>query len=286
MGFETCAARLRTSLVAALLQPTMSALATAHPLKEHNHRLFIPVTINGVEAEALLDSAAEMTFVDPALAQRLGLKAQGSETAQGSGGAVRVQFADGVNVAAAGVSLANLTVALLDMRDLSKRLGENDLRIILGREFFDAARVRIDIGAGVLEKIDPAVEPRGVKLLLTSERGIESVPCRIEGVATQADIDLGNGSEVLVGRAFAQANGLLASARITGRKTGSGIGGAVDRDLVTLSRLEIAGVEFADVPAAIDPQPTAGAVNVGTSILRRFVLVIDYGGHAAWFEPK
>ena len=48
MGFETCAARLRPSLVAALLLPTMSALATAHPLKEHNNRLFIPVTINGV----------------------------------------------------------------------------------------------------------------------------------------------------------------------------------------------------------------------------------------------
>jgi predicted aspartyl protease len=261
-------------------------LAAAHPLKEHNNRLFIPVTINGVKAEALLDSAAEMTFVDPRFAQELGLVAKGSETAQGSGGATRVQFADGVKIEAAGVKLANLTVALLDMADLSKRLAENDLRIILGREFFDAARVRIDIAGARIETLDPSERPRGVKLALTSARGIESVPCRIEGVETHADIDLGNGSDVLIGRAFAQANGLLDPARITGRKTGGGIGGTVDRDMVTLAIIEIAGVKFTNVPAAIDPQTTAGPVNVGTSILRRFVLVIDYGGHAAWFEPR
>lgn len=271
-------------LVALLL--FVSRGAAAHPLQEHNHRIFIPVTINGVAAEALLDSAAEMSFVDPGFARKLGLEARGSETAKGSGGNAQVQFADGVNIEAAGVKLANLTVALLDMEALSRRLGEADLRIILGREFFDAARVRIDIAGGRLDTLGPSEEPRGVKLALTSARGIESVPCRVEGVETDADIDLGNGSDVLVGRAFAQAHGLLAPARIIGRKTGGGIGGSVERELVTLSSLEIAGVTFKDVAAAIDPQPTAGPVNVGTSILRHFVLVIDYGGRAAWFEPR
>lgn len=264
----------------------LSPLLAAHPLEEHNHRLFIPVTINGVDARALLDSAAEMTLVDPGVAHRLGLEPKGGDTVQGSGGASPVRFADGVTIEAAGVTLENLTVALLDMRDLSARLGEDDLRIILGREFFDAARVRVDIAGGTLEKLAPADEPRGVKLALTSARGIESVPCRIEGVDTDADLDLGNGSDVLVGREFARAHGLLAPGRITGRKSGGGIGGKVDREQVTLSTLEIAGVTFKDVPASIDPQPTAGPVNVGTSILRHFVLVIDYGGHAAWFEPR
>lgn len=277
---------MRKQTFRALLLLAMTAAAAAHPLKEHNHRLFIPVTINGVAAEALLDSAAEMTFVDPGFARRLSLKAEGSETAKGSGGPAKVQFASGVNIEAAGVRLDDLTVALLDMRDLAKRLGEDDLRIILGREFFDAARVRIDIAGGRIEKLDASAEPRGVKLPLTSARGIESVPCTVEGIATQADIDIGNGSDVLVGRDFARANGLLAPGRVTGRKTGGGIGGAVDRDLVTLTSLEIAGVKFENVVGAIDPQPTAGPINVGTSILRRFELVIDFGGRAIWFVPK
>ena len=274
------------SFLRALPLLVSSTVALAHPLKEHNHRLFIPVTINGVMAEALLDSAAEMTFVDPAFARQLSLKPEGSETAQGSGGAQQVRFASGVNIEAADVKLPNLTVALLDMRDLAKRLGERNLRIILGREFFDAARVRVDIAGGRIEKLDATDEPRGVKLALTSARGIESVPCTVEGVATQADLDLGNGSDVMIGQTFAQVNGLLAPGRITGHKTGGGIGGAVERQLVTLSSLELAGVKFEHVAAAIDSQPTAGPLNVGTSILRRFVLVIDYGAHAAWFEPK
>ena len=33
-------------------------------------------------------------------------------------------------------------------------------------------------------------------------------------------------------------------------------------------------------------QPTAGEVNVGTRILREFVLTIDFPGHAVWFKPN
>jgi hypothetical protein len=259
--------------------------ATSNVLKIHNNRLFVPVTVNGVQTEALLDSAAEMTFMDPKLAAELRLKPEGSETAKGSGGETQVQFAKHVNIEAAGVQLRDMTVALLDMTDLSKRLIDSDLRIVLGREFFDAGRVRIDIANGMIHKVDSKVEPAGTKLPLTPHRGIESLPCRVEGVDAAADIDLGNGSEVLIGAAFAEKNGLLKPSRVVERKEGGGIGGAVTRDIVVLASLEVAGVKFENVRAAIDLQPTAGAVNIGTSILRRFVLVIDYPGRAVWFEP-
>src|SRR5262249_30384876 len=134
-------------------------------------------------------------------------------------------------------------------------------------------------------KVDPAIEPMGVRLPLVSARGIESFPCTVEGVATRADIDLGNGNEVLIGRAFAEAHGLLAPERIVERKSGGGIGGSVDRDIVVLKSLEIAGTRIENVRAAIDPQPTAGEVNVGTSVLRQFDLVIDFPGHAVWVRP-
>jgi predicted aspartyl protease len=280
---------MRRLLVAFALASTLSAAlsaAQAAPLQVHGNRLFVDVTINGVQAEALLDSGAEMTFVDPRLAARLELSPEGSETAKGSGGDTQVQFAKGVSIEAAGVRLTNLTVALLDMTDLSKRLIAKDLQIILGREFFDAGRVRIDIEGGTIEKVDSAQEPAGTRLTLLSARGIESFPCIVEGTETRADIDLGNGSEVLIGRAFADAHGLLAPGRVVDRKSGGGIGGKVDRDIVVLKSLEIAGTRFENVRAAIDPQPTAGEVNVGTSILRRFVLVIDFPAHAVWLQER
>jgi predicted aspartyl protease len=264
---------------------TSAHAATSDVLKVHNNRLFVPVTVNGMQTEALLDSAAEMTFMDPQLAAELKLKPEGSETAKGSGGETKVQFAKHVNIEAAGVKLSDMTVVLLDMTDLSKRLIDSDLRIVLGREFFDAGRVRIDIAGGTIRRVDSGVEPAGTKLPLTSHRGIESLPCKVEGVDTEADIDLGNGSEVLIGKAFAEENGLLKPGRVVEHKEGGGIGGAVMRYIVVLSSLEVAGVKFENVRAAIDPQSTAGAVNIGTNILRRFVLVIDYPGRAVWFEP-
>ena len=174
-----------------------------------------------------------------------------------------MQFAKGVNIEAAGVKLANLTVALLDMTDLSKRVVAKDLKIILGHEFFDAGRVRVDIEGGTIRKADVADDLQGTRLPLLSARGIESFPCTVEGTSTRADIDLGNGNEVLIGRAFAEAHGLLAPGRIVSRKSGGGIGGVVDRDIVILKSLEIAGTRFENVSAAIDPQPSAGEVNIG-----------------------
>lgn len=206
--------------------------------------------------------------------------------AKGSGGDTQVQFAKGVNIEAAGVRLTHMTVALLDMTDLSKRLVGTQLQLILGREFFDAARVQIDIAGGAIRKVDSAVEPVGIKLPLTSHRGIESLPCRVEGIEAEADIDLGNGSEVLIGKAFAEKLGLLKPERIVEHKQGGGIGGAVVRDIVLLSSLEVAGVKFENVRAAIDPQDSAGEVNIGTNILQRFVLVIDFSDHAVWLKAN
>ena len=270
----------------ALMALAACSLAQAASLELHANRLFVPVTINGVKAEALLDSAAEMTFIDTKLAARLKLVPEGSETAKGSGGTTEVQFAKGVHIQAAGVKLQDLTVALLDMTDLSKRVVQKDLQIILGREFFDAGRVRIDIEGRTIERVDTTKEPEGTRLPLVSARGIESVACTVEGVATRADIDLGNGNEVLIGRAFAEAHGLLAPDRVVERKSGGGIGGSVDRDIVVLKSLEIAGTRIENVRAAIDPQSSAGEVNVGTSVLRQFDLVIDYPAHAVWVRKR
>jgi Aspartyl protease len=277
--------RVLTPIALMAVALTTATSACADALKVHSNRLFLPVLINGVEAEALLDSAAEMTFVDPGLAARVGLKPEGDATAKGSGGHTQVQFATGVNIEAAGVKLTNMKVALLDMKDLSK-LVDTQLRIILGREFFDAARVEIDITGGTIRTLDRSVEPKGVKLPLTTARGIEHVPCKVEGIETHADIDLGNGSDVLIGAAFAEKHGLLKPERIVERKEGGGIGGSLTRDIIVLSSLELAGVKFENVRAAVDRGDSAGELNVDTKILRRFVLVIDYSDRAIWFRAR
>jgi len=101
------------------------------------------------------------------------------------------------------------------------------------------------------------------------------VPHRRRGDAAQTSIS-GNGSEVLIGRDFAGKHVMLAPTRIVAQQSGGGIGGPVKREIVVLSSLVIAGAEFQDVRAAIDPERPPGRRQHRTSILRRFALVIDF----------
>ena len=103
----------------------------------------------------------------------------------------------------------------------------------------------------------------------------------------QTVLDTGNGSEVLVGRAYARRIGLLAPGRIVERSQGGGLGGARTRDIVILSAPSLSpAAPSRNVRAAIDPGETASDLNIGTSILRHFILTTDFAGHQVWLEPR
>jgi len=262
------------------------APAPAETLEMTNNRLFLTVTVNGERTMALLDSGAEMTILDDDFAERLGLEAVGSATAHGSGAeTMRARFAENVAVEAAGVAFAT-RVGILDLGEVSRRLLGRDVTMLLGRDLFDRARLRIDILRGTIE-IAGAAPPPGVRLPLSSHRGIPAIPASIEGEApVQAVFDLGNGSGVMVGQAYAERIGLAAPERIVERRAGGGLGGARERDIVVLRNLVVAGREYRDVRAAIDPGETASDLNIGTSILRDFIITTDFAGGAIWLEPR
>jgi hypothetical protein len=251
-------------------------------------RVFIPVRLNGLETrDALLDSGAELSLVDQAFAQQAGLVTAGTETARGTGGEEEVTFAQGVTIEAAGIRLEDRPVAVLDLSDIATRLVGSPLTMIVGRELFDAARLAIDIESGSIAPVGRDAVPAGRRLDMQTHAGLQTIPLSVEGgEPVQADFDLGNGNEVLIGAAYAARAGLLAPDRIVGQKSGGGIGGEVDRDLVVLAELELAGVSFRDVPAAIDRTENAGDVNVGVRILRNFVITVDFAENAVWLEPR
>ena len=273
-------------LVLAAAGLLLGAPAAAEPLELFNGRLFVEATLNGEPVRALLDSGAEMTVLDDDYAAARGLAAEGSATGRGSGAETfEARFVRGATIAAAGVTLADRTVAVFDLDEVARRLVGRDLDMVLGRDLFDAARLRIDIEGGTIAVC--ADEPRGARLPVTDRRGIPTVPVSIEGEPpVQADFDLGNGSGVMVGRAYAARLGLTAPERIVGRASGGGLGGAVERDRVVLRSLVVAGREYRDVPAAIDPAEDAVDLNIGTSILRDFVITTDFAEGAVWLEPR
>lgn len=259
----------------------------AESLRVSGNRLFIPVEINGVAVEGLLDSAAEVTLVDVGFAERLGLSATGRETARGTGGTAEARFAEHVRIHGAGVSLDDRTIAIIDLSDISARLVGEPVQVIVGRELFDSGRFFLDIENRAFRLLGAGEEATGMRLTLRDHKGIKQLPMIIEGVPdVLADFDLGNGSEMLVGRQYAAERGLLGGERVIGSKEGGGIGGALSRTLVVLGSIELAGVEFREVVAAVDPTEDAPAANVGVSILRNFVMTIDFPANAVWLDPR
>lgn len=282
----TLSARALAALILAFHGIAASATdGAAVALTVRANRLFLPIEVNGRRTQALLDSAAESSLMDPAFARELDVKVSGQATARGSGGQQQAQFAR-VSVRAASVTMKDLTIAVVDLRDISRRLVGSQVKFILGRELFDAARLRIDIDGGSLQVVSRAAPVGGVALALTDHAGIESIPVRVEGIAAAADVDLGNGSDVLIGKAFAERNALLTPGRIIGTRSGGGIGGQTDRQVLRLASLEVAGSTFNDVEAAVDAMDNAGDLNLGVRILRRFVVVTDFAQHRIWLEPR
>ena len=259
----------------------VAASASAEPLQVYNGRLFITAKVNDVATEALLDSGAEASIFDPTLAAKAKFAAGTPQVMKGSSGSQAAHIVEGVTIRALGVEIHPEAVVVMDMSDLSGRLIKRPTQAIVGRELFDSARLQIDLKGGHISAVSKSRTPRGAKLPLTPHAGIEAIPVKANGVAAQAEFDLGNGSDVMISRDLVKKLGL----KILGKRTGGGIGGAIERDYVLLPTLEVAGRRFRNLHANIDDQPSHNDMNVGTSILKNFLITTDFKDRTVWLAP-
>ena len=267
---------------AAMILVCLASAADAEHFTLANHRLFIRAQVNGVRTEALLDSAAEESIVDPAFAATAHLPLGEAITIKGSGGPAQAHIVEGVELEALGVIMHPDALVVTDLGDISRRLAGRPVLAIVGRELFDSARLTIDFRSRTIETASSTSVPAGVELPLTRHSGVEAIPVTADGVRAQAEFDLGNGTEVLISRPFSKRLHL----KPIGMSVGGGIGGAHRRTLVQLDRLVVAGLTFRNVRAAIDDHPNANDLNVGTRILDSFRITTDFASRRVWLKAN
>lgn len=255
-------------------------------------RIFIPVTVQGRPVDAMLDSGAEVTVVDRAFAEEIGLVAQGGVTAVGTGGSETVAIAPGFDVRLGGAELKGVTVAIMDLSPISQALGRR-IPVLLGKEMMNQAITDIDFAARRIRLVAPEafVPPPGtVELALTPVKGLRALPVSIEGGPTvMAMFDLGNGSPLALFPGYAAEARVMEGRRASAVMAG-GLGGAAPSPLFNLERLSIGGHVFENVPTTLRNAHGVwarddAAANVGLPIFSRFRVMVDFGGDRLFLQP-
>ncbi len=257
-------------------------------------RIYMPVSVNGVDTRGMLDSGAETTVLDKAFAESLGIKPSALVTVVGTGGRELGELASGVTLRIGGMELRNLTVALMDLKPIANVIGR-PLPVILGKEMFNEVVVDLDFAGQKISFQDPArftPKPGAVAVPVTNSNGLHAIPASIEGAEPVLfDFDLGNGSPLLVFPGYWKPRNLLAD-RPSSKALAGAIGGMKPRNVATIRTLTLGGVELKDIPAnfgeedgsALDTTQTLG--NIGMPILSRFELTTDYSRHRILLKPR
>ena len=256
-------------------------------------QIFIPATINGHDTMVLLATGLPIPDIDKAFAAAVGLEPTESRKTEGTADHDTTNSIGGVQIQIGALTLPVTTASVVDLTALSEHIGHS-LPVLLGDDAFKDLVVDIDFAHRRMAISDPSnvVKPAGaVEVPLIRVQNEHLVPVSIEGATpTQFELGLGNSGEILVYESYYLQHKLVEGRR-TSRRLAAGTGGFVPETVATLGRVEFAGVELGEMPAAFIPSSLTGGVSklisgdIGLPILARFRLIIDYSHDRLYAMP-
>ncbi len=275
------------------------------PFELNANHIYLQATVNGSKPLwFLLDTGAEMSVVDSAVAASVGLTSVGSATARGSGeGTMKAGFAQGVTLGVGRAVASGQTVVTLPL-DALEPIDGRSIDGILGHDFIASFVVTIDYASRRVSFRDPArfdtaTMSSGERVPIEIEGGIPRIKgtvvlpgaVTIDGVFT---VDSGSRTALSFNTPFVRAN--AAVSRIAEASLdapyGFGIGGATKTRVGRIDAFRIGSVEF-EKPVigfsfgekGVDATSSI-AGNIGGELMRRFRVTFDYGRKVMVLEPN
>jgi hypothetical protein len=275
--------------LAVILPGALPALAEPVPFRLIRDKVVAPVTINGHETFAVVDTAAVKSGVDMELAKHLALpEGRPAKVVGLNGGSVAATIASDVEVTFAGMA-TKLDVLVADVT-AGDHLNAG-VQALIGHDILAQYLVAIDFDALTIDMTPvaafsafPETEPVRLKKLGPNW----SLPVEIAGFGRRdALFDLGaEGALVL-------APGPIDRMRLTfGKKTSSANlvsanGGASKVTMMSLQTIEAGGAKFGNVPVSLlSGRPSYFGAIAGAALLSRFNLLIDFSRSRVWMTPN
>jgi predicted aspartyl protease len=272
------AAGLALAPVIGRAQPVASA-----PFILLNGKMFVDVTVNGVKAQAFVDSGADATGLDDDFAQRAGVKLGRAVSLHGIQGRQDAHEAKDVRFAV-GAAVVTGRAIVLDYSTLAGQV-RHQIDAVVGGDIFTTYVVEIDFEGQTLALHDRASfqPPAAAKLVpLTPKGKLMTAELMVEDKGPiRALIDLGDNVPLIVSPGPARSVGLTDGRATSTRRLG-GHGPASIAKVTTAHSLSLAGERFDNVPVLITPHSIGLDANLGLPILQRFRLYLDFGGRRMW----
>lgn len=250
----------------------------------------VQATVNGKTVSALLDSGAQYSVIDRALAYELALKQSYAPLlAVGVGGDSQLGRGVTVDVKVGALTLSQLKAGVLDIGPLANRRGLGT-PLILGQDVLHQVVADIDFPNRRLMLAAPKahVMPAGAKPAKVHAQGRAlATSLWVNGHAVEAVVDTGASMVLALARNVAEEVGLLTKGK---PRYGSSVvlGGELAGELVTAQQVAFGGVTFYDVQVLLFPAqhiPGFPRGLLGAGALKRFRTIIDQGEGLSLLRP-
>jgi predicted aspartyl protease len=216
---------------------------------------FVDATVQGVTFRALIDSGAQRSVIDQALAAQLGL--EGGLTmpviAVGVTGGARMGRSVRLDAALGELTLEGLTAAVLDLSPLNSAVA-GSVGLVIGQDVLRHAVLDLDLAQRRLALRASGHAEAGEQAITVRDRDRALyVDLIVEGSPIEALVDTGSSSILALSAEAAGAAGLLGDGRSMRSNTSVTFGGISAGRELTAETITFAGRTFQHAPVQIYP---------------------------------
>ncbi|MGI8840991.1 MAG: aspartyl protease family protein [Caulobacteraceae bacterium] len=267
---------------------------TTVPFQLLNNHIYAEVRIDGKGPFLCIFDTGGHDLLTPQTARLLAVKSEGQAPGTGAGvNVVDTAFARGVTFQIGDLTLGNQTIAVLPFEEREvEGFAEQGM---IGFEVFRRFVTQIDYGKRTLTFIDPArFDPKdaGTPVPFVFYSHLPQVTGSFEGIPGAFDIDTGSRSELDITKPVVEANGLMARhPKGVAAVDGWGVGGPSRSYITRGAELTLGPIKASGVVAGFSTDAKGAFAdpnyegNVGSKLLKRFVVTFDYGHQIMYLKP-